>query len=148
MSGAYDVHAHLQGPVDDLAFYLGRWEDRDDGKPAPDARRAANTALDSIDELLAALHGIRSRLVTEIRHADDATAVRADALLREGAPALELGTGVPNFGLGEAPQVPGYLAGNCSVPSSPASVRTYNLHSRVEVPFRAGVRVRRGSSRG
>jgi len=64
-----------------LAIALGQWEDRDDSKPQPDVRRAANTAMDAIDRMLRELHAMRSRLVGEIRQADDASAARADALL-------------------------------------------------------------------
>jgi len=102
----WDVHAKLEDPTGVLAVALAQWEARPDGRPAPDARRAANTAMDSIDELLAALHGIRSRLVTEIRVSDDATAARADALLSNAKHASHLPAPLPGGG-----QVPGYLAG-------------------------------------
>jgi hypothetical protein len=49
----------------------------------PAARQAANTAMDTIDGMLAALHKTRQQLVTEIRAYDDATAARVDAMLRE-----------------------------------------------------------------
>jgi len=77
----YDVHAKLDDPTGVLAIALGQWEDRDDSKPQPDVRRAANTAMDAIDRMLRELHAMRSRLVGEIRQADDASAARADALL-------------------------------------------------------------------
>ncbi len=106
MSGQpYDVHAHLQGPVDDLAFYLGRWEDRDDGKAQPQVRRAANTAMDRIDAMLATLHAMRSRLVTEIRASDDAAAARAGALLSNQDHGPDIACDIL------PPVVPGYLAG-------------------------------------
>ena len=44
-------------------------------------RRAANTAMDAIDGMLAELHKMRSRLVGEIRDSDDARAARVDAML-------------------------------------------------------------------
>ena len=50
-----------------LSIALGQWETRDDSKPQPEVRRAANTAMDAIDTMLAALHAMRSRLVGEIR---------------------------------------------------------------------------------
>jgi len=81
----YDVHAKLEDPVGVLAIALGQWEDRDDTRPQPEVRRAANTAMDTIDAMLAALHAMRSRLVSEIRTSDDATAARVDALLAERA---------------------------------------------------------------
>ncbi len=90
----WDVHAKLGDPTFALAAALAQWEVRPDGEPAPDARRAANTAMDAIDAMLAALHGIRSRLVTEVRQADDAAAVRADALLSMGPPGYLAGVRV------------------------------------------------------
>jgi hypothetical protein len=52
-----------------------------DSKPQPDVRRAANTAMDAIDAMLAALHAMRSRLVGEIRQTDDICNARAGAIL-------------------------------------------------------------------
>jgi len=77
----YDVYAKLEDPTGVLAVALGQWEDRDDSKAQPEVRRAANTAMDAIDGMLRDLHAMRSRLVGEIRQADDATAARVDALL-------------------------------------------------------------------
>jgi hypothetical protein len=78
----YDVYARLQGPVDDLAIALGgQWETRDDSKAQPEVRLAANTAMDTIDAMVAELYAMRSRLVTEIRASDDATGRRVDAML-------------------------------------------------------------------
>ena len=65
-----------------LAVALAQWMARDDTKAEPDVRRAANTAMDAIDTMLAELHQLRARLVGEIRASDDATAVRVDELLR------------------------------------------------------------------
>jgi hypothetical protein len=48
------------------------------------ARRCAGDAVGANDSALRELHRIRARLVSEIRRADDATAARADALLRRG----------------------------------------------------------------
>ena len=39
-----------------LAIALGEWEQRDDSKADPDTRRAANTAMDEIDAMLADLN--------------------------------------------------------------------------------------------
>jgi len=64
-----------------LSVALAQWETRDDTRPQPEVRRAANTAMDEIDAMLAELHKMRSLLVGEIRDADDATAARVDALL-------------------------------------------------------------------
>ncbi len=77
----YDVYAKLEDPMGVLAIALGQLEDRDDSKAQPGVRRAANTAMDEIDAMLRELHQMRSRLVSEIRLADDASAARADALL-------------------------------------------------------------------
>ena len=71
------IRAHL----DDLGAWLAIWLARDDSKPQPEIRRAANTAMDAIDAMLRELHALRSRLVGEIRDSDDASAARADALL-------------------------------------------------------------------
>jgi hypothetical protein len=89
MNEPWDVHARLEDPMDFLALALGQWEARDDTRPQPEVRRAANTAMDTIDAMLRELHAMRSRLVTEMRAADDATAARVDALLAErlGGPA-------------------------------------------------------------
>ena len=67
----------------DLLGALAQWEGRDDTKPQPEVRRAANTAMAEIDRMLAELHAVRQRLVGEIRASDDAAAIRADALLAE-----------------------------------------------------------------
>ncbi len=77
----YDVHAKLEDPAGVLAVALGQWEDRDDAKAQPEVRRAANTAMDAIDGMLAELHKMRARLMDEMAASDDATAARADALL-------------------------------------------------------------------
>jgi hypothetical protein len=77
----YDVYAKLEDPMGVLSVALGQWEDRDDAKAQPEVRRAANTAMDEIDRMLRELHQMRSRLVGEIRASDDASAVRADAML-------------------------------------------------------------------
>ena len=77
----YDVYAKLWDPLGVLSVALGQWERRDDSKPQPEVRRASNTAMDAIDSMLTDLHAMRSRLTSEIRQADDATAARVDALL-------------------------------------------------------------------
>jgi hypothetical protein len=70
-----------------LSIALGQWETRDDSKPQPEVRRAANTAMDAIDVMLATLHAMRARLVGEIRASDDASAARVDAMLSGNAQA-------------------------------------------------------------
>ena len=77
----YDVHATLEDPAGVLAVALAQWEQRDDGRPQPEIRRAASTAVAVIDAMLRALYAMRGRLVTEIRASDDAAAARADASL-------------------------------------------------------------------
>ncbi len=79
----YDVHARLEDPMGVLAIALGQWEDRDETRPQPEVRQAANKAMDEIDLMLRELHAMRSRLVGEVRAADDATAARVDELLRQ-----------------------------------------------------------------
>lgn len=64
-----------------LGVALAQWMARDDTGAEPEVRRAANTAMDAIDAMLAELHQLRARLVSEIRDSDDATAVRVDELL-------------------------------------------------------------------
>ncbi len=82
---AYDASlAALRNHVDDLGVWLGIWAAREDGKPQAHARRCASDAVDAIDSALLELHGIRNRLIGELRVSDDATAARADALLAEG----------------------------------------------------------------
>jgi hypothetical protein len=78
----YDVHARLEDPMGVLAVALAQWEGRDETRPQPEVRRAASTAMDAIDGMLRELHAMRARLVGEIRASDDASAARADALLR------------------------------------------------------------------
>ena len=81
----YDVYARLEDPMGVLGVALAQWEARDDTRPQPGVRRAANTAMDAIDTMLRELHAMRSRLVGEIRASDDAAAARADQLLSRSA---------------------------------------------------------------
>ncbi len=81
----YDVYGKLEDPMGVLGVGLAQWEIRDDSKAQPEVRRAANTAMDAIDTMLAALHQMRARLVSEIRASDDASAARADAMLSGNA---------------------------------------------------------------
>jgi hypothetical protein len=78
----------LREHVENLATWLAVWEHRQE--PDAFARRCAADAVDAIDGALRDLYLIRGRLTAEIRQADDATAARADALLRnhskEGTP--------------------------------------------------------------
>ena len=47
------------GHCGDLAVALDQWAARDDSKADPHARRAANTAMDAIDAMLAELYELR-----------------------------------------------------------------------------------------
>jgi hypothetical protein len=70
----------LRDHIENLAVWVAVWEAR--AEPDAHARRCASDAIDAIDAMLRDLHVIRARLTGEIRAADDATAARADALLR------------------------------------------------------------------
>jgi len=84
----YDVYAKLEDPMGVLSIALGQWEERRADIPQPHVRQAANTAMAAIDTMLAELHAMRQRLVSEIRAADDANAARADELLAAAKAAL------------------------------------------------------------
>jgi hypothetical protein len=70
----------LRNHVDDLGAWLGIWVNR--REPDARARRCASDAVNAIDAMLRELYLVRGRLVSEIRASDDATAARADELLR------------------------------------------------------------------
>ncbi len=76
-----DLAAPLDEELGVLNVNLAIWMARDDTRPQPEAREAANTAVDAIDAMLRELHAMRSRLASEIRQADDATGRRVDELL-------------------------------------------------------------------
>lgn len=80
-----DESASIRSAAEDIGAYLAMWAIRDDSKPCPDARRAANSAMDAIDRALAELHALRSRLVSDIRQSDDAAMARTAAMLAERA---------------------------------------------------------------
>jgi hypothetical protein len=69
------------GHIGELGVALAQWAARDETRPEPEVRRAANIAMDAIDSAIGELYELRARLVTEIRAADDATAARVDAML-------------------------------------------------------------------
>jgi hypothetical protein len=75
------VEVDLVADAQALIEHLAVWATRDDTKAQPEVRHIANTAMDIIDRLLADLHTARERLLLEIRHSDDATNARIDALL-------------------------------------------------------------------
>ena len=76
-----DMTSRLDDHNGILGIALAKWMARDDSKADPEARRAANDAMDAIDAMLRELHAMRARLVGEIRASDDATAARVDAML-------------------------------------------------------------------
>ena len=81
MTDPYDAPlSAIRNRVDELGTWLGIWCNR----PEPDAnaRRCASDAVDAIDAMLRNLYLVRGRLVSEIRASDDASAARADELLR------------------------------------------------------------------
>ncbi len=82
----YDV----QSSLNTLAAALDLWAARDDTRPQPEVRRAANTAMDQIDAMVRELYAMRSRLVTEMRASDDATAARVDAMLARDQAAAQV----------------------------------------------------------
>lgn len=81
-----DATGRLDGHNGVLDVALAQWAARDDSRADAAIRRAANTALDSIDAMLAELHGLRADLIGQIRRSDDLAAERADALLGHGQP--------------------------------------------------------------
>jgi hypothetical protein len=81
VSGHDPAVSALRGHVGELAAALMTWGTRDDSQAQPDVRRAANHAMDAVDAALRELHGIRARLVTEIRASDHAAAARTDEWL-------------------------------------------------------------------
>jgi hypothetical protein len=76
-----DATGHLDGHLGVLGVALAQWMARDDTRPQPAVRQAANDAMGAIDAMLAELHQLRARLVAEIRASDDQAAARADQLL-------------------------------------------------------------------
>ena len=72
-----DALSAIRNHVEDLGVWLAIWENRKE----PDAR-ARRCASDAIDAMLRDLHTVRQQLIDEIRQADEATAARADELLR------------------------------------------------------------------
>ena len=79
-----DALSSIRNGAEDLAVALAIWETRNE--PDAYARRCASDAVDAIDAALRDLHSVRQQLVSEIREADDATAARADELLRRHEP--------------------------------------------------------------
>ena len=69
----------IRDAVENTAAWLAIWEARNE--PDAHARRCASDAVDAVDAMLAELHRLRTRLISDIRASDDAAAVRADKLL-------------------------------------------------------------------
>jgi hypothetical protein len=76
----------IRGRIGDPGTALSIWDTRDDARPCPAARHAANDAMDTIDGTLDGLHALRRSLVPEIRASDNAGAIRADELLARSRP--------------------------------------------------------------
>jgi hypothetical protein len=76
-----DATGRLDGHLGVLGVALAQWMARDDAKAQPAVRQAANDAMDAVDAMLAELHQLRARLVSEIRESDKLAAARADQLL-------------------------------------------------------------------
>jgi hypothetical protein len=76
-----DATGRLDDHLGVLGVALAQWMARDDTRAQPAVRQAANTAMDTVDAMLAGLHQLRARLVAEIRASDQLAAERADALL-------------------------------------------------------------------
>jgi len=75
-----DALSALRNHVEDVAAWLAIWEAR--SEPDAHARRCVSDAVDAIDAMLRDLYLVRGRLIPEIRASDDASAARADELLR------------------------------------------------------------------
>lgn len=71
----------ITGRAQTLRDAMNVWATHDATQAQPDVRHAANVAVLAIDGMLRGLHTLRATLLTEMRHADDATAARVDALL-------------------------------------------------------------------
>jgi len=76
---------YLADPLDDelglMNVNLAVWIARDDSKADAAVVRAGNQVVDSIDAMLARLHQLRARMVSERREDQDLAVVRADELL-------------------------------------------------------------------
>jgi hypothetical protein len=86
--GLADATGRLGDQLGVLGVALAQWAARDDSRAHAAIRRAASTAIETADAMLAELHGLRADLIGQIRRSDDLAAERADALLakyRDGA---------------------------------------------------------------
>ena len=91
-----DFTGRLDGHNGVLGVALAQWVARDDSKAEPEVRQAASTAMDAIDAMIAELHQLRARLVSEIRKSDDMAAARTDNLLGPAPSCPRCGTGRPD----------------------------------------------------
>jgi hypothetical protein len=73
----------LRDHLEALSGALAHWKTRDDSKPQPEVRKAANAAMDAIDNAMVTLGRIRAELVDQIRASDDAASARVDRMLTE-----------------------------------------------------------------
>ena len=83
----------IRGHLGDLGTALAMWGTRDDARAFPEARRAANDAMDAINAALAGLHALRQSLVSEIKASDDANVTRVDELLAKAGRAAHESAG-------------------------------------------------------
>lgn len=65
----------------DITAAVRTWQAREAGNASADQILTAREAVREIDCTLAHLHGLRSRLVTELRRDEDIAAARVDAML-------------------------------------------------------------------
>jgi hypothetical protein len=77
--------ARLQNLAAVLADALAIWAGRDDSRPQPGVRQAANTAVDTMDAMMHELYIARQRLADEMRESDDAAMERSARLLARPA---------------------------------------------------------------
>src|SRR5204862_8198452 len=95
---------------------------RDDSKAQPEMRRAANTAIDAIDNAMVALGRLRAELVGQIRVSDDAAMARTDKLLAdlraERAQRERYEREDPETGAPLPPGVEGFRPGGARCPGS------------------------------
>lgn len=75
--------ATVHSLVDDLTEHIATWNQRDDSKPQPAGREAANDAASTLGALSREVYRVRGVLVDEILASDRAAAARVDALLAE-----------------------------------------------------------------
>jgi hypothetical protein len=82
-----DLDADLSVILDraeSIPAWVAIWQARTE--PDAHARRCASDAIAAADDLLAATHRIRARLVGQVREADDQAAARVDELLARDGP--------------------------------------------------------------